>query len=79
MLRTTQRGWKCSCSAPALPFFRCLQDKYPPSDLPQPPEGCRTLAVFELVRRLNEATQTLPRWEPHSLADAPTAAAAAQA
>ncbi|EFN56305.1 hypothetical protein CHLNCDRAFT_22296, partial [Chlorella variabilis] len=53
-------------------------NKYPPRNFPMPPEGCTNVAVKELVRRVNEAADKLPRWaEFETKLFAPAAAAQA--
>jgi hypothetical protein len=54
-----------SCVSLLHPPCRCalrLQGKYPPRNFPMPPEGCTNECVKELIRRVNEAADNLPRW-----------------
>lgn len=37
--------------------------RYPPKNFPMPPEGCTNVCVQELIRRVNEAADNLPRWD----------------
>ena len=39
-----------------------LQEKYPPLNIPMPPEGCTNLCVQKLVAAVNEASASLPGW-----------------
>ncbi|KAI3426134.1 hypothetical protein D9Q98_008513 [Chlorella vulgaris] len=41
---------------------RDYTNKYPPRNFPMPPEGCTNECVKELIRRVNEAADNLPRW-----------------
>lgn len=56
-----------------------MQGKYPPRNFPMPPEGCTNECVKELVRRVNEAADHLPRWaEFEAQLFSPAAAAGVQ-